>query len=57
MLSLVTSSEWATPVVPVVKKDEQLWLCGDFHITVNAATLKVQYLLPRVDDIVANLNG
>ncbi|XP_049520329.1 uncharacterized protein K02A2.6-like [Dermacentor silvarum] len=57
LLSLVTSSEWATPLVPVVKKDGQLRLCGDFRLTVNAATLKEQYPLPWVDNIVANLNG
>ncbi|XP_077486405.1 cathepsin K-like [Amblyomma americanum] len=58
VLSPVTSSEWATPVVPVVKKDGRLRLCGDFHLTVNSATVMEQYPLPRVDDIsVANLNG
>ncbi|XP_049267196.1 uncharacterized protein K02A2.6-like [Rhipicephalus sanguineus] len=57
VLSPVTSAEWATPVVPVVKKDGQVRLCGDFRLTVNAATIMEQYPLPRVDDIFANLNG
>nr|XP_037289927.1 uncharacterized protein K02A2.6-like [Rhipicephalus microplus] len=57
VLSPVTSAEWATPVVPVVKKDGQVRLCGDFRLTVNAATIMEQYPLPRVDNIFANLNG
>ena len=42
VLSPVTSAEWATPAVPVVKKDGQVRLCGDFRLTVNAATIMEQ---------------
>lgn len=57
ILAPVKTAEWATPVVPVVKGDGSIRVCGDFRMTVNAATLMERYPLPRVDDIFAKLNG
>lgn len=57
VLAPVKTAEWATPVVPVVKGDGSIRVCGDFRMTVNAATLMERYPLPRVDDIFAKLNG
>ncbi|XP_075530088.1 uncharacterized protein LOC142563419 [Dermacentor variabilis] len=57
VLTPVKTAEWATPVVPILKGDGSLRLCGDFRMTVNAATVVEQYPLPRVDDIFARLNG
>ena len=34
----VKYSEWATPVVPVMKNDGSLRLCGDYKVMVNQAT-------------------
>ncbi|XP_049268704.1 uncharacterized protein K02A2.6-like [Rhipicephalus sanguineus] len=57
ILSPVSVSEWAAPVVPVVKKNGDIRLCGDFKLTVNPATHLEQYPLPKVDDIFAALYG
>ncbi|XP_037501390.1 uncharacterized protein K02A2.6-like [Rhipicephalus sanguineus] len=57
VLSQISVSEWATPVVPVAKKNGDIRLCGDFKLTVNPATYSEQYPLPKVDDIFAALAG
>lgn len=54
ILSKVDWSEWATPIVPVGKKDtERIRICGDFKVTVNPVIHPDQYPLPRIDDIFA----
>jgi hypothetical protein len=50
-------SEWATPVVPVLKKDGSVRLCGDYKVTLNQATLTESYTLPRIRDMLASLSG
>ena len=57
ILSRVDWSPWATPVVPIVKKNGTVRLCGDFKVTVNPVLQVEQYPLPRIEDIFANLSG
>ena len=33
----VQFSEWGTPIVIVLKKDNTVWICGDYRLTVNQA--------------------
>ena len=53
----VTVSEWAAPIVPVVKRDGTIRICGDYKLTVNAVSKTDPYPLPRIDDIFASLSG
>ena len=46
-----SSSEWASPMVLVKKKDETVRLCVDYR-KVNAASAAEAYPLPRIDDII-----
>ena len=57
LIEPVQFSDWAAPVVPVVKADGSVRLCGDYKITVNKAAKVDQYPLPRIDDLFASLSG
>ena len=52
----VQFSDWATPVVPVSKKNGSVRLCGDYRITVNQAAKVDKYPLPRIEDLFASLS-
>ncbi|VDI51047.1 Hypothetical predicted protein [Mytilus galloprovincialis] len=57
IITKVPTSEWATPIVPVVKKSGGVRICGDFKVTINQQLQVDQYPLPRIDDIFASLSG
>ena len=53
----VEYSDWAAPIVPVVKTDRSIRICGDYKVTVNQAAKLDKYPLPWIDDIFASLEG
>ena len=58
ILEAVQFSEWATPIVPVVKRDGSIKICGDYKLTVNQIAQVDTYPLPLVQDILASFaNG
>ncbi|XP_049524041.1 uncharacterized protein K02A2.6-like [Dermacentor silvarum] len=55
ILRPVQTAEWAAPLVPVLKKDGKIQLCGDLKVTVNRAADIGTYPVPRVAEIWAHL--
>ena len=53
----VSFSDWAAPIVPVVKRDGIIRICGDYKLTVNAVAKTDSYHLPRIEDIFASLSS
>ena len=53
----VQHSDWATPIVPVLKPDGSVRICGDFKLTANVATKLEIYPLPRIDDLFSSFAG
>ncbi|XP_055604564.1 uncharacterized protein K02A2.6-like [Uranotaenia lowii] len=57
IISKCNTSLWGTPLVPVLKSDGSLRLCGDYKVTVNREVKDVKHPLPTVDEILTKLNG
>ena len=49
-------SPWGAPVLFVKKKDESLRLCIDYR-KLNKVTIRIQYPLPRIDELFDQLQG
>ena len=57
VLEPVQFAEWAAPIVPVVKPDKSVRVCGDFKLTVNKASQLDRYPIPKAEDLFATLAG
>ncbi len=53
----VRYSSWAAPIVPVLKPDGSVRICGDYKLTVNAVSKTDCYPIPKTEDLLAALNG
>ena len=53
----VSYSKWAAPIVPVLKPDGTVRICGDYRLTANQACVVNKYPVPRIDDLFATLGG
>ena len=57
-LEPVDYSDWAAPIVAVVKSDQKsVRVCGDFRMTVNPVSKLNCYPIPKVEDLFAMLEG
>ena len=50
-------SEWSSPIVPVLKSDGSVRICGDFKVTLNSVSKLDCHLIPRIKDLFATLGG
>ena len=57
VLKKVESSDWATPIVPVLKPDGTVTICGDFKVTPNQYLDVPEYPMPTSEELFTKLNG
>ena len=51
ILEPIESSDWAAPIVPVIKSDKKsVRICGDFRVTVNPVSRLNRYPIPKIED-------
>ena len=53
----IDHSDWASPIVAVMKPNGKYQICGDFKVTVNQALMVNQYPLPNAEDLFTTLAG
>lgn len=53
----VKFSEWAAPIVPVLKADNSVRICGDYKLTVNQVSKLEQYPIPRLEDLFEKMSS
>ena len=54
----VKYSEWAAPIVPVLKSDQSsVRICGDYKMTINQVAKPDCYPIPRIEDLFASLSN
>ena len=57
-LEPVDISEWAAPIVAVLKSDKtSVRICGDFSVTINQVSKLDRYPIPKVEDLFSRLSG
>ena len=57
IITKVSYSSWAAPIVAVPKKDSKLRICGDYKVTINPSLEIDKHPLPKPDDLFATLSG
>jgi len=56
ILEPIEYSDWAAPIVTVVKNDKKsVRICGDFRTTISAVSQLNRYPIPKVEDLFATL--
>lgn len=56
-IEAVQFAKWAAPIVPVLKSDGSVRICGDYRVTVNQTLIRDKYPLPRIEDLFSTLTG
>ena len=57
ILRKVDHSDWASPIVPVLKRDGSVRICGDYKVSINPMLKIDQYPLPNPAELLASLSG
>ena len=57
VLIKVDCSDYATPIVPVVKANGKIRLCGDYKLTLNQQLIVDEHPLPTSDELLNGLAG
>ncbi|KAJ8713190.1 hypothetical protein PYW08_008494 [Mythimna loreyi] len=57
VLKPVKHADYASPIVPVLKRDGSVRLCADYSVTINKQLVIEQYPIPSVHELFSKLHG
>ena len=50
-------ADWAAPILPVVKRDCSVRICGDYKVTANRATKVNAHPIPSIKELFTAMSG
>ena len=53
----IECSEWTSPIVPILKTDGKVRICGDYKVTINPSLQIDRHPIPRIQNLLAKLGG
>ena len=53
----IEASEWAKPIVPILKSDGSVRLCADYKVTINPHISIDRSPIPSVNEILSQMHG
>lgn len=56
-LEKVEHSDWGTPIVPILKSENEIRLCADYKVTLNRTIFEDKYPIPRIEDMMRNFDN
>ncbi|XP_045537055.1 uncharacterized protein K02A2.6-like [Papilio machaon] len=57
VLKPIDHSDYASPIVPVLKRNGSVRICADYAVTINKQLVVEQYPLPTVNELFSKLHG
>lgn len=57
IIEKISYSDWGSPIVPVVKKDGSIRICGDYSATINKESKLEPYPIPTLDNLLLKLSN
>ena len=57
VIEQIADTEWGTPVVPIVKKDGSIRLCGDYKVTINKAIRPHPHPVPVISHLISSIGN
>lgn len=57
IIDKIPTSNWATPIVPIVKRNGKIRICGDYKTTINRYLNIDDHPFPTIDELFTKLSG
>ena len=57
LIEPVKFAKWASPIVPILKPNKTVRICGDYRLTCNKALILDKYPLPKIEELLSSLSG
>lgn len=57
VIEKITTSSWAMQIIPILKKNDKIRICGDYKVTVNPNLIIDDHPFPTIDELFSKLTN